>query len=82
MKKRYRKKLASRIDYMGLTQKEVAKKINCHELTVSRIVRGKTKNIPLHIVYRLIKVLDCEASTILAGRDMRRYQEDIKKDLT
>lgn len=75
----YRKELAKRIDYMALTQKELSVKIGLSLHSTHKIITGKTKRITHKTALKLCKALDCEAIDILSGRDLRRWQEDIKK---
>lgn len=76
----YRTKLANKISYMALTQKEVAYKVGYSEMGFSNVVNGKTKFMPLWAVNKLMAVLKCKASDILNRHDMLRYQEDLKKE--
>ena len=77
----YRSKLAARIAFMAYTQKEVAQKIKMSEMGFSNMMNGKTKNIHLSNVRKLMTALNCKASDILNRRDMLRYQHDLKKEM-
>ena len=61
-------RIAARRRALKLTQRELAKRVDCEQATIARIERGVVKSPRAQLLYAISKHLKMSAQTLLGGR--------------